>query len=346
MVELKGARATGFVQRPGTEFNVVLVHGSDEGLVRERCQMLVRAIAGAVDDPFTVARLDEEILAADPARLADEALAISLLGTRRVVWVRGAGAHTAKAVANFLPHAKGDTLVVIEAGNLKKSDKLRQAVEQAPNAAAIACYADSDADIRGLIEETLRIEGLTISPEALEAFSALLGSDRQLSRNEIEKLCLYAKGRGRIELADIAQISGDASHLAVDDLMDCVFGGDMVGADHHLARLLDAGTQPAALIISAANHLALLRRLCVQMRSGSQAANVVAGARPPIFFKRQAAIARQLTLWPLEALLGAGATIADCERRTRQMAGLDHELVGRLLLTLARSAQARRASAA
>ena len=344
MVELKGPRAERFIEKPGTDYAIVLLHGSDEGLVRERATQLVRNTAGSLDDPFSVTRIEDATLAADPGRLADEALAMSLMGSRRVVWVRSAGAATAKAVAGFLPHTQGDTLVVIEAGNLKKSDKLRQTVEQAPNAVAIACYADSDADLHAMVETALRREGIAISEEALDLFTSLLGGDRLLSRTEIEKLCLYGKGRSRIEVEDIALIAGDASALAVDDLLDAAFGGDVIATDQQLARLQDSGVHAATLVISAANHLGLLRRLRAQMRSAGQAAAVVAAARPPIFFKRQSAIARQLTLWPMEALLTAGKTIAEYELRTRQMAPLDHALVGRLFLTLSRAAQSRRAA--
>lgn len=342
MVELKGPRIKSFLQRPGTDYCAVLVHGSDEGLVRERARAIVKAAAGSLDDPFSVTRLDDETLAADPGRLADEALAMSLMGSRRVVWVRGAGSGTSKALASFLPEARGDTLIVLEGGALKKTDKLRQLVEKAPHAAVIACYADTEADLRTMVETTLRQEDVSITPEALEVFISLLGSDRQLSRMEIEKLCLFARGRGEIGVDEIAQISGDASALAIDDLMDGVFGGDLAGVDQRLARLFEAGVQPAALVISAANHNALLRRLRAQMRSESQASAVVSSARPPIFFKRQAAISRQLTLWPLDALLSAGQAISECELRTRQMPSLDVELVSRLFLTLSRSAVSRR----
>lgn len=341
MVELKGARIGAFTSKPSTTFAAVVVHGSDEGMVREQAQTMVKAVVGALDDPFSIARIDDEALGADPGRLADEALAISLMGTRRVVWIRNGGSATAKALESYLPDAKGDTLIVIEAGALKKTDKLRQLAEKADNAAAIACYSDGISDLRELVGRSLRAEGVGISNEALEHFVSLLGSDRALSRMEIEKLCLYGRGKSEITLEDIAAISGDASSLAIDALMDAVFGGDIAGADDILARLLEAGTSPAALIISAANHVGQLRRMRLQMRTSGDASSAVKAARPPVFFKRQASIARQLTLWPMTALLSAGAAIAECEGRTRLMSELDHEIAGRLFLTLARSAVSR-----
>ncbi|MGF7158581.1 DNA polymerase-3 subunit delta [Rhodoligotrophos appendicifer] len=343
MVELKDPRAQSFLRLPGVEIRAVLIHGSDEGLVRERAKTVVQAVAGSLDDPFTVARLDDDVLNSDPGQLADESQAISLGGGRRVVWIRDGGSGTAKALAAYLPHASGDTLTVIESGNLKKSDKLRQLAERADNVVSIACYADSQANLRDLVEQSLARENVRISPDALEHFVTLLGGDRSLSRMEIEKLCLYGRGRGEITVADIGLISGDASGLAVDDFMDCVFEGDMPGADLRLWRLLAGGTAPAMLVISAANHLALLRRLRSQMHSGSDASTVVNNARPPIFYQRKAGLARQLSLWDLASLLSAGASVAECELKTRQHARLAEDLVGRLFLTLSRAAASRKA---
>ena len=77
-------------------------------------------------DAFNVADLSETVLLADPARLADEAAAISMMGGRRVVRVRGAGNDLADLLESFLDDPKGDALVVIEAGDLAKTSALRK----------------------------------------------------------------------------------------------------------------------------------------------------------------------------------------------------------------------------
>src|SRR5262245_42512192 len=78
------------------KLRAILVHGPDEGLVRERGEALARAVCPDLRDPFRVADLGAQTLADDPARLADEAAAIAMTGGRRVVRVRGfAGLHPA-----------------------------------------------------------------------------------------------------------------------------------------------------------------------------------------------------------------------------------------------------------
>ena len=61
--------------------------------------------------------------------------------------------------------------------------------------------------------------GLTITPEARELLLSRLGADRALSRSEIEKLALYAGGKGTIEIDDVEAVVGDASELAIDTMI-------------------------------------------------------------------------------------------------------------------------------
>jgi DNA polymerase-3 subunit delta len=118
-VKLAGQAVARFLARPPDEVAVVLVYGADEGLVRERATAAMRGVLGAdIDDPFRLAVLDADPLRQDPARLADEAAQLSLLGGRRVVRVRDADDRLAKTLATVLEAPPGGALVVVEAGDL------------------------------------------------------------------------------------------------------------------------------------------------------------------------------------------------------------------------------------
>ena len=88
---VKSHEADRFVTSPPKGLTVALVYGPDAGLVQERAETLLKSVVADLTDPFNVADLSEASVLADPARLADEAAAISMMGGRRVVRVRGAG---------------------------------------------------------------------------------------------------------------------------------------------------------------------------------------------------------------------------------------------------------------
>ena len=170
-MKLATTRIAAFLQRPDRETRAVLFYGPDEGLVRERSGTLARTVCPDLKDPFRVADMSAATIAADPARLADEAAQLSLTGGRRVVRVRGAGDGLAKLFGEFLKTAPGDALVVVEAGDLPSRSALRRAFEDERLAAAIGCYPDTPRDLAAVIRETLTVHRVTASRDAAPASS-------------------------------------------------------------------------------------------------------------------------------------------------------------------------------
>ena len=195
MTALKARDVKGFLANPDPAILCVLIYGPEQGLVHERATSLAKLIAEDLDDPWRVANLSDQD-AADPARLTDEAAAQSFLGGRRVVRVRGASTGLSSAVTSLLKAAEAGTLdgaglVIIEAGDLKKSSALRKVCEASPRAAAVPCYAEGTRDSMAAIREQCAEEGLQLTDEAAMLLANALGEDRSLLRQEVEKLILY-----------------------------------------------------------------------------------------------------------------------------------------------------------
>lgn len=341
MTILKAGEIEGFLRKPGERVSVVLVYGTDDGLVTERSAAIVKAASGGGDDPFSLVRLEGAELVSDPARLVDEARTVSLFGSRRVVWVRDCGARNLlPAVQPLLDEPASGSLVVLEAGDLKKTAPLRKKIEDHAATAVIPCYADTAQDIARLVDKELAEAGLGIDRDARQALEAHLGGDRMASRGELRKLCLYVHGKKTIELADVVAIVGDASALAMDELIDAVAGGDPASADRLLGRLEASGTPASVAVTMLQRHFQLLERLRAEVTAGRNAADVVAGVQPPIFFRRRPAITRQVTLWTPERLRRALDILDEALWRSRRTQPLADAVVSDAALTLARAARA------
>ena len=248
-MKIPAGRAVGFCRKPQAGVVAVLVYGPDRGLVQERAESLARTVVDDLRDPFRVSELTGKTVAGDPALLADEAAAQALTGGRRVVRVRDAGNDAANAAAAWLEVAAGDSLVVVEAGELGPSSRLRKLFEAADNAAAVACYADDAASLEGVIDESLAGYGLRATPGARSALLARLGSDRKLSRAEIDKLALYVgEGAAEVDEGAVEAVVGDSASVTLDDLADAVAGGDHAGVGRSLARLHLDGVHPVGAL--------------------------------------------------------------------------------------------------
>jgi DNA polymerase-3 subunit delta len=337
---VKPADAERYVARPPSGVVAVLVFGPDQGLVRERAENLAKTVVPDLADPFRVADLDEQTLSGDPARLADEAAALSMLGGRRVVRVRSAGNGLAKIFEAFLEDPKGDALVVVEAGDLAKSASLRGVFEEAENAAAIACYADSARDVADVVRETLKADGLTIASDALDEAVAALGSDRGVTRREIEKLALYAHGQGRVTIEDVRAVVGDESEARTEEVCDAAGEGDMARLDRALERLWIVGMSPIAVVRTCLSHFQRLALVKAQAASGG-AESAMRRLRPPVHFKREASFKTQLARWNETALNETLDLLLDTEALCKTTAVPAEAATARALFQIAARARMR-----
>jgi len=173
-----------------------------------------------------------------------------------------------------------DCRIVIEAGELRPDAPLRKACEKAKSAVAIACYADTERDLARLIDDELRAADLRIAPDARAALSALLGGDRQASRNEIRKLALYAHGRREVTLDDVAAVVTDASGLALDPIVDSAFAGRAADVDTAFAKSMAAGIHPGLVIARSTTQAAALHKARLLVDEGRSESEAVESAFP------------------------------------------------------------------
>ena len=338
-MRIGAAEAGRIVKAPPKGLVAALVFGPDAGLVRERSETLLKSVVPDLADPFRVADLDADALAADPARLADEAAALAMMGGRRVVRVRAAGNAHAKLFDAFLADPKGDALVVVEAGDLNKSSALRKTFETAKNAVAIPCYADSARDLTAVVRDTLREAGLAIGAEALAEAVGLLGADRGVTLRELEKLALYAHGQKEVTVADVRAVIGDEAAVHSEEAFDAAGLGDFARLDLALERLSQSGTQPPAVLRGAMGHFQRLLLAKEMVGRGERLDVVLRGFRPPIHFSREGAFRIQTARWNADALSEALARLYAAETLCKTTGVPAEAVCGRVLYEVAMMAR-------
>ena len=164
----------------------------------------------------------------------------------------------------------GDALTVVEAGDLPSRSALRRAFEAASAGAAIGCYPDTPRDLAAVIRETLAAHQVTASRDAGQFLVEHLGSDRRLTRSELEKLALYAGDGGRIELDDARLSISDSAALELDDAVMAAAEGDAPKLERVLGRVFQEGESPVSVIRALLRHLHRLHVLASRLASGTR----------------------------------------------------------------------------
>lgn len=335
-----------FLKKIDPKMRAVLVYGPDTGLVQERAAMLGKQVVADLNDPFNAAHLTGEIISEDPARLSDEASAQSLMGGQRLVRVTSAGNDIAPTLKAWLKgEPNPDCVMIIEGGNLGPRDALRKVCEEAPNAAALACYVEDERSLTGLIRDTLRAEGLNIQADAATWFASNIKGDRLRARMEIEKLLVYMwedpadsanSGSRNVTLDDVRASSGDMGAHSVDDLVYAFGNRDLKQSLGSFSRLLDEGVASMVLIRSIQNHLLRLHGVRVLIDDhGIDLESAMKTLQPPVFFKQADAFKAQLRIYTQPRLRALLRDVNELEAKTKQSGMPVETLIGDFLLRAA-----------
>jgi DNA polymerase-3 subunit delta len=336
-----------FLKDPPRKVRVVLIYGRDRGQVRERAEALAAKATQRPDDPFDVARLTEQDVEADAARLGDELMAQSLGGGRRLVRLRLTGERAAaeRATAEALKaHDEGrynpDAFFLIEAGALGRDSALRRAAEKAEAGAAVACYEDEPGDVARLVREALAADKLSLTPEALELVAQRLPGERGVARQEIERLALYlGPGSGaRADAEALEPFLGVEPEASLAEAAEDAFGGQIAAAYAGLRRAAAEGEAGPAAVRALGMHLARLRKALTLAQGGMGLAEAAKAAG--VFWRNERAFLRQARAWTLAELDALQPEILAADRACKQTGSPDRLIAERLALTVA--ARARR----
>ncbi len=343
-MKLQGKAIDGFMARPDPRIRAVLVYGPDAGLVRERAEVLARTVVSNMTDPFRVAELPARAVASDVARLVDEIAALSLVGGRRLIRLRDADETVGAACAAlFAAPPAGDSLLLVEAGDLSVRSRLRMQFEAATIGAALPCYVEEDSVLRRVVVELATSHGLLLDSDAQAFLAANLVGDRSVVRAEIDKLALYMGAERRVGLEQAQAVIGDgASLLSLDDPIWAAAGGDFAALDKALGRLYAEGMAPVAILRAAQRHFQRLHWVQSEVAAGGSIEGALVALKPPLFFKLRNAFLAQLRQWPLPALRQALERLTEAEIECKRTNMPDEILCARTLLQLAAVARSRR----
>lgn len=347
MTALKGKAIEAFVARRDPSIAAVLIYGPDNGLVRDRATRLAKTVVNDLNDPFNAIEFTDADLKAEPAKLVDEACALSFMGGERLIRVRSQGEGTSEALKLLVSALDGGSiaangLTVVEAGDLAKSSAIRKLFEQSNKVVALPCYADAPQDVRALAQSVAADNGLRFSPEALDFACAQLGTgDRGISLSELEKLMLFvgpADGDGperEISLDDASAVLNDPVNQAGDNIAHLASDGDMKGLSEALYRSSLAGVSSISILRVLQRQILRLSTAAGHMATGDSPQAAMKKLRPPVFFMEQKRFERQLVRWTENKLARASQLLLEAELAAKTTGAPQNEIVERAAFRLA-----------
>ncbi|MBO6774219.1 MAG: DNA polymerase III subunit delta [Marinibacterium sp.] len=336
-MKLSPREAPGYFAKPDPRKSGLLIFGQDPMRVALRRQQVIAALLGpAAAEEMRLTRLAGSEVRSDPALVLDAIKAAGFFPGHRAVFVEDATDACGPAILSVLENWQdGDATLIVTAGALKASSKLRKGFEAHPNAFAAAIYDDPPS--RAEIEAQLKSAGLAaVSPDAqslLSAYAAQLGPG-DFSKL-VEKIGLYKLGDAApLSLKDVEACAPQSVEADLDDILNIVAEARSGEIGPTLRRLQAQGTNAVSLCIGATRHF---RTLYAAASDPKGAAAGVGKLRPPVFGPRRDRIVRQASTWgpvKLEAALTL-LTDTDLQLRSTGQTAPAMALVERALIRLA-----------
>lgn len=162
-----------------------------------------------------------------------------------------------QALADYIPTIPDSTILVLVEGEIKSTNPLFRTLSSKAKVHSFPYLRDTK--LKQWVQGRIKDEGGTISPQAVELLTRLVGSNLWIMSSEIDKLLLFASGR-RIEEEDIKQIVGYTQQTSVFTMVDAIVESRASVAEQLLQELLQQGASPAYLMVMLARQLRLIVR--------------------------------------------------------------------------------------
>ena len=203
-------------------------------------------------------------------------------------------------VSDTLNDTKSDSFLLVIAGDLSTSAKLRSFFEKANNAASLPCYADDQQAASNMIAQQLRDAGMQFERHLPSYIAELFAGDRMIIRSELVKIITYMGSEHNITIADVDNIICSIKEENYQQIANSIADLDLTKIELEINQHLRQGVYPLTIIRVIANYFMRLSYAKYLMGTGMNANEVVNKMRPPIFFKQKPIFMKHLQIWHIE----------------------------------------------
>ena len=336
-MKLNARAAEGYFAKPDRDKAGLLIFGADAMRVALRRQQVLAALLGPnAEEEMRLTRLAGAELRKDPAALLDAVKARGFFDGPRAVHVEDTPDAAMPAVeAALTDWADGDAQIIVTAGALKASSKLRKVFEAAAHAYAVGLYDDPPS--RGEVERILTAAGVTqVGNDAIGLLTALAGDLGPGDFTQLaNKLAIYKlNDPAPLTPEDIDACAPQSTEAALDDILHIVAEAKAAEIGPLMQRLSDQGTQAVALCIGATRHFKTLYTIASDPGGPGSG---IGKLRPPVYGPRRDRLLAQAQNWGgarLELALSL-LTETDLSLRSAGQTAPQLALVERALIRLA-----------
>ena len=291
-----------------------LVYGQNNGLVKEKIKLIYEFYQN-INKEVEIIKLHNDELIEKPEKLYNEVNTFSLTSNSKLIHITNVTDKIFKNIEESISEKNKDTsLIIFEARELTPRSKIRNYFEKQNYLGTLACYYDNQNDIKELITKKFLEEKIPLTNQIKSFLIESLGVERNIIKNELEKIILFSKKKKNISELEISNCISDNNNSTLEDLNYTVCDGDLIKLDKILNQLFLEGINPILILRSVSKHFQKILFVNEKIDDGLNINESISLLKPPIFFLYLNRFKTQIKVWKNKICYKVIERIFDAEK--------------------------------
>lgn len=288
--------------------NYYLFYGSNLGLIEETISKIFKPIFSK-----NIVYHDETEILNNTDQFKEAIFNKSFFENDKFIIINRASNKILDLIKEIIESQIEDIKIIIKAGVLEKKSKLRSYFEKEKDLVATPFYEDNYQSLSLIIQNFLRVEKINISNENINLIIERSKGNRTNIYNELEKISSYLRSKKNINLQDLLKLTNLAEDYNVSELVEQCLSKNVKRTINILNENNQNTDENILILRSFLGKLKRLKILKINLENTRNIDEVIASAKPPIFWKEKNLVKQQLNNWSLKDIKFLLNTVNDLE---------------------------------
>ena len=288
--------------------NYYLFYGSNLGLIEETISKIFKPIFSK-----NIVYHDETEILNNTDQFKEAIFNKSFFENDKFIIINRASNKILDLIKEIIESQTEDIKIIIKAGVLEKKSKLRSYFEKEKDVVATPFYEDNYQSLSLIIQNFLRVEKINISNENINLIIERSKGNRTNIYNELEKISSYLRSKKNINLQDLLKLTNLAEDYNVSELVEQCLSKNVKKTVNILNENNQNTDENILILRSFLGKLKRLKILKINLENTRNIDEVIASAKPPIFWKEKNLVKQQLNNWSLKNIKFLLNTVNDLE---------------------------------
>ena len=220
-----------------------------------------------------------------------------------------------------------DIIFIIKSGILDKRSKLRNLFEKENDVICIPFYSDDSRTLSSIASSHLRGSSISYSQESINLIIDRCNGDRELLKNELDKIKLFLGDRKKLKSEDVDRLTNLHENYSVSELID----NCLIRNSKRTTKILNENNFSSEDCILIIRTLLMKSKRILNLKENLDASKnidtAISNYKPNIFWKDKPVVKLQMNKWNLENIKKLIIRINDIELLIKKNSNISKSLI-------------------